>query len=112
MPVKLTPYKPPVQLKPAPPKMLTILELSVQEVNFKLLLLLDHIGEVRDFTGGRGGCVLRLQFSDYNGLRRFFVLISRSTLPMQLQLLAWHSPWLQSTSSRHWSSERSAFRLS
>jgi len=68
MPAKLTTQKAPVQIKPTPPKTLSILELSVQEVNFKLLLLLDHVGEVREFTGGRGGYVLRLQFSDHDGL--------------------------------------------
>jgi hypothetical protein len=85
MPAKLTPYKPPVQLKPAPPKMLSILELSLQEVNFKLLLLLDHVGEVREFTGGRGGCVLRLQLSDHNGLLCSFVLLPHLSSLMQLR---------------------------
>jgi hypothetical protein len=52
---------------------LTILELGVQSSNFQVRVLVDHIGELREFGNGRG-CILRVQLSDSDGLLSMILL--------------------------------------
>ncbi len=64
---KGSPFASPTKPKSAPASTLTILELGPLTTNFHLRVLVDHIGEVREFGGGRG-CILRVQLSDADGL--------------------------------------------
>jgi hypothetical protein len=87
-----SPNSSPTKLKPTPPKMLTIQELGLQSTNFEVRVLVDDIGEPREFNNGRG-CILRVQLSDNEGLISVVLLLFLVLMLLQPPSLASPLTW-------------------